>query len=91
MIGVADSNLNRTFQIPFFSFLNSYNFREEVHTVRGDSGGKGNKARTKAAADGIADWLNQQSNETLFALLLLIIFFYFLGMLNSSSRKGHDD
>uniref|UniRef100_A0A0R3RFY9 MSP domain-containing protein n=1 Tax=Elaeophora elaphi TaxID=1147741 RepID=A0A0R3RFY9_9BILA len=64
---------------------------EQAHIPRKELKRKKYETKMEGVVSSIANWLNQQSKESLFGLLLLVIFFYFLGTINSSKRKQHDE
>ncbi|EFO23981.1 hypothetical protein LOAG_04504 [Loa loa] len=63
---------------------------EQTHTSKNELEEK-NKTKSAGIVNSIADWFNQQSKDSLFGLLLLMIFCYFLGTINSSKQKVHDE
>ncbi|CAG9529972.1 unnamed protein product [Cercopithifilaria johnstoni] len=66
---------------------------EQAHTPKKETEREKNEAveGMEGIVNNIADWLSQQSKNSLLGLFMLMIFFYFLGTLNSSKRKQQDE
>ncbi|KAL3986186.1 hypothetical protein ACH3XW_41700 [Acanthocheilonema viteae] len=63
---------------------------EQAYTPKKKLEREKDEANMGDIVNNVANWLSQQSKNSLLGLFLLMIFFYFIGTLNSSKQKQHD-